>query len=368
MTDGPLSTRGLRIVVDWHMIGRPGTDDTDAGRYQQELTTALAAHANPDDDIWALVAWPSAVDRIGPGIGHAGIGHRDVGRRRGDVHQMLARLSPDLSIFSHVSPVRSASPIGLVMHDALFATHREWLGLHERGRTRARTERAVGEARLVMAVSETARVDIVSVLGVSPDHVHVVAPAPGSAYVPQAGAATRVADQFGLNRYCIAIGDVGARANFASLSEAVARIGEPDLELVSMNRPPRGRRGGQRIDGMRFLGPIRDEQRAELLSAARFAACVSLYDGCGIGALEALACGVPLVVSDRGALSEVVGDAALVVPPTVNAIAEGLRAVRDPVLADRLRRAGPARAAQFTRARMGIGAWSAIRRALHAAE
>ena len=109
-----------------------------------------------------------------------------------------------------------------------------------------------------------------------------------------------------------------------------------------------------------FVGPLRDEDRADLLTAARFAACVAFADGCGLGTLEALACGIPVVVSDRGALGEVAADAALVVPPTVNAIAEGIRSLDDPSLADRLRAAGPARAAAYSTERFGRAVWDAL--------
>ena len=125
----------------------------------------------------------------------------------------------------------------------------------------------------------------------------------------------------------MAIGDTGARGNLTHLAEAVARLGEPGLALVSAQRPPRRR---HEVPGVRFLGPLGDADRADLLAGAQAAAAVSFYDGCGIGALEALACGTPLLVSDRGALGEVVADAAVVVPPSVNAIAEGLRAVLEP--------------------------------------
>ena len=46
----------------------------------------------------------------------------------------------------------------------------------------------------------------------------------------------------------------------------------------------------------------------------------SLMEGFGLTALEAMSCGVPVVVSDRGSLPEVVGDAGLVVAPTVDAV------------------------------------------------
>ena len=94
----------------------------------------------------------------------------------------------------------------------------------------------------------------------------------------------------------------------------------------------------------------------------------SLYEGFGLTALEAMACGAPVVVSDRGSLPEVVGDAGIVTAPTAAAIAEALRRVlSEPELAARLSAAGPARAAEFTWARTAAGwlAVSARRRRMH---
>ncbi|HWH13160.1 MAG TPA: glycosyltransferase, partial [Miltoncostaeaceae bacterium] len=100
---------------------------------------------------------------------------------------------------------------------------------------------------------------------------------------------------------------------------------------------------------------------ADLYAAAAVTAFPSLHEGFGLPALEALACGSPLVVSDRGALPEVVGDAALVAPPTARALADALRAALEPATADRLRAAGPARAARYSPAAMGDAAWRVLR-------
>jgi glycosyltransferase involved in cell wall biosynthesis len=349
---------GCRVAVDWHQVGRPNLDESDVARYQRALAAALAAQATPGDDVWALVAWPAAIDGLVPGIGHAGIGHRTNWGSAHRVREMLARLHPDLAVFAHLAPPRLPVPYALVMHDALFATHPEWLGPDKRARTRARTVRAVAEARLIIAVSEAARIDVLSVLDPPPERVVVIAPAPAPIFVPALAAAARVAGRYGLDRYCVAIGDTGPRGNLTHLAEAVARLGEHGLVLVSAQRPPQRRQAG-----VRFLGPLGDADRADLLVGAQAAAAVSFYDGCGIGALEALACGTPLVVSDRGALGEIVADAAVVVAPSVNAIAEGLRAVLEPDLADRLRCAGPTRAGAYAPDRLGAAAWAAARSA-----
>jgi glycosyltransferase involved in cell wall biosynthesis len=76
----------------------------------------------------------------------------------------------------------------------------------------------------------------------------------------------------------------------------------------------------------------------------------SLYEGFGLGPLEAMACGTPVVVSDRASLPEVVGDAGLTVPPDdVSALAEAMAAIlREPSLAAQLRERGLRRAGEFT--------------------
>jgi len=354
---------GVRVLVDWQQVGRPRHGETDVGRYQRALTASLAACAAPGDDVWALVAWPAAIDALGPGIGHAGIGHGARHRADHRVRQMLGLVHPDLAVFTHIAPPGLPAPSALVMHNALFATHPEWLGPDEGGRTLVRTVRAIAEARVAIAVSEAAKIEVLSVLELPPERIAVVPSAPAAAFRPAPEAAARVAARYGLRRYCVAIGDTGPVGNLTQLAEAVARVGDSGLALVSAQSPPQRRRS---ITGIRFLGPLGDADRADLLAGATAAAAVSFHDGCGIGALEALACGTPLVVSDRAALGEVAGDAALVVPPTVNAIADGVRAVLEPGVAGRLHRAGPYRAAAYAPERLGAAAWQAVREAVAA--
>ncbi len=67
-------------------------------------------------------------------------------------------------------------------------------------------------------------------------------------------------------------------------------------------------------DVVHFTGRIANEEFAEYYAKSTIAVVPSLYEGFGIPAVEAMACGVPLIATTGGALPEVVGDAGLVVP------------------------------------------------------
>ncbi|HVF98616.1 MAG TPA: glycosyltransferase family 1 protein, partial [Chloroflexia bacterium] len=95
---------------------------------------------------------------------------------------------------------------------------------------------------------------------------------------------------------------------------------------------------------------VDDDDLPALYNMAAAFAYPSLYEGFGLPAAEAMACGVPTLVSRDGALGEVVGDAALRVDAySVEAIAGGLeRLLTDEGLRDHLSDAGPKQVAQFT--------------------
>jgi len=97
---------------------------------------------------------------------------------------------------------------------------------------------------------------------------------------------------------------------------------------------------------VRELGYVDQKLLPDLYAGATAFALPTLYEGFGLPVLEAMACGVPVVASNRGALPEVCGNAALLVDPTdADALAEAvLAAIGDSALRD----AGLARARSFT--------------------
>src|SRR5207237_10753543 len=105
-----------------------------------------------------------------------------------------------------------------------------------------------------------------------------------------------------------------------------------------------------RGEHVRLPGEVAPADLLGLYQGARLFAMPSLYEGFGLGALEALACGTPVLAADAGALPEVVGDAGLLLPPQdAGAWAAALeRVLLDPALAADLRARGSAQAARFS--------------------
>jgi glycosyltransferase involved in cell wall biosynthesis len=101
---------------------------------------------------------------------------------------------------------------------------------------------------------------------------------------------------------------------------------------------------------VRFAGYVEDEHLPELYRSALLFVYPSLYEGFGLPVLEAMACGTPVITSNRASLPEVAGNAALLVDPTRSeALAAAmLSIIGDGDLRQALRAKGLARARTFT--------------------
>lgn len=130
---------------------------------------------------------------------------------------------------------------------------------------------------------------------------------------------------------------------------AVAEIRRKrDIRLVVVGSPRKNGRVEHLVrtlgigPGITFTGRISNEEFVRQYAMASAAVVPSIYEGFGLPAGEAMACGVPVISTTGGALPEVVGDAGLLIPPSDStALARAILTVLDnPDLAARLSRAG----------------------------
>ena len=236
---------------------------------------------------------------------------------------------------------------------------------------RAHLERAVpwslARARLVIAVSEHTKRDVVRLLGVAPERVRVAGNAPDALFQPCQDEEWRASERRRLRlpeRFLLAVGTLEPRKNLVRLLEAVALLRDRGAFAGWEGSPlvVAGREGWlyepiyECVDALglrahvRFLTDATDRDLLALYNLAGVTVYPSLYEGFGLPPLEALACGSVVVASNASSLPEVLGDAALLVDPyDVEGLAAAIaRALDDDRLRQELAARGPDRARRYS--------------------
>ncbi|MCS7051142.1 MAG: glycosyltransferase family 4 protein, partial [Thermomicrobium sp.] len=260
----------------------------------------------------------------------------------------------------NVVPLAGGRPTVVTVHDLAFLHFPTHYPASKRWYLQLMTGASVRRARMVIAVSEATRRDVVQAYGVTPERVVVVPNGidPHWCRVPDEELA-RWRDRNGVpERFILFVGTLQPRKNLVTLLEAYARLG-PDFSwpLFVVGAPgwlesPIYRRVEELgLTGrVRFVGYAPPEELRAWYSAATLFVYPSVYEGFGLPVLEAMACGVPVIAADRSALPEVAGEAAVLADPTdPQALATAMRSLADDeALRRALARAGQERARAFS--------------------
>lgn len=194
---------------------------------------------------------------------------------------------------------------------------------------------AARRAAAVITPSETVRRAVLARFGLPPERVHRVYGGVDPRFRPIDDPPTleRIRRRYGIEgAFVLYVGAWHAPKNLPVLLQACARL--PEVSLVITGEPHTRQEArlpalAQAL-GVRavFTGYVPDDHLPPLYSAALAAVLPSRYEGFGLTALEAMACGTPVIVSDIPPLTEIAGGAALTFPPdSAETLREAIRSL-----------------------------------------
>jgi glycosyltransferase involved in cell wall biosynthesis len=313
-------------------------------RFATEMTHALRRQCADQ----VVVLGPAAARRGGAFV-------RTVGRREGQFWEQFElprhTASGTLVNLGNTAPLLLSSQI-VVIHDAgVFATpaayshrFRLWYKFAQR--------RFVRGGSCVVAVSEFGRRELVRYLGARAESVGVVSE--GADHMSAIVADRGVLDRVPPGRFVLAVGNLAAHKNLSALSELAARLAARGETIVITGGLAAGAFQRARADQLPrpacYVGRVSDGELKALYEAAACLVFPSRYEGFGLPAVEAMACGCPVVASRIPGLEETCGDAAIYVDPDAPAdiAAQVCALLDDPAREAAMREKARSRARGFT--------------------
>lgn len=257
-----------------------------------------------------------------------------------------------------VEDLPPSAKVATTIHDLAPLIDSSWVRSDTAGRFAAALPAIVRRSDALIAVSESTRRDLVRFFPDAAGKTSVV-------YEGVRGHAEEENAKIGeseKSRYILTVGEIQPRKNLEILLDAYAGLPEDVrrryvlIHAGDARTPQEQERFLDEIrrrglgDSVRVLGWVPDTELERWYRGAAVFAFPSLYEGFGLPVLEAMACGIPAVVSRSSSMPEVGGDAVLYFDPkNPDELRERLLlALGDPALRKSLREKGIARAKQFS--------------------
>ncbi len=270
---------------------------------------------------------------------------------------------PDVYHEPNFLPFEFEGPTVTTVHDLSWIRHPE---AHPKERVKAMNryfEPCLRRSDLVLTDSEFVRQEVIEMFRVAPDRIRAIGLGASAVFRPMQAMQTQpLMQRLGLTHGCylLAVGTLEPRKNLASAIRAYA-----GLPLAMQERVPLVLAGmkGWHTDALeremaplvqsgrlRVTGYLEREDLAALTAGATAMVYPSLYEGFGLPPLEAMACGVPAIVSRGGSLPEVVGDAGMQVESKdIDGLREAIRRmIEDVAMRQTFREKALVRATHFS--------------------
>jgi alpha-1,3-rhamnosyl/mannosyltransferase len=244
-----------------------------------------------------------------------------------------------------------------MVHDLVPLHFPDWVHARTRRMHGAKYRHAARACDVVMVNSRFTGDDVVATLGVPAEKIHVAYPGVDEGFSPD-GARTELG-----RPYALTVATLEPRKNLATLLEAYRLLADSELALAVAGAAGWGDQPSLDATGVLELGYTPHDALPDLYRGASVFVYPSLFEGFGMPVVEAMACGVPCVVSSHASLDEACGEAAVRADPRdPDALARAIeRALAE---RDELVPRGLEHASSFTwpaNGRAHLAAWEAAR-------
>lgn len=220
---------------------------------------------------------------------------------------------------------------------------------------------SVKKADMVIAISQNTRRDIIQTFDIEPDKVVAIPLAPDKKYrqITDENLKKEVRERYGLySPYIFFPGALSPRKNIVTLVKALGEIKDkiPHKLVFTAGKSWKDSVVYKTIkelglsDRVVTLGHVKDSDMPVLYAIADLLVYPSIYEGFGLPAIEAMACGCPVISSNSSSLPEVVEDSAITVDAMdVKGLSDAIcRVLTDGVLREELIRKGFVQAGKFS--------------------